>query len=124
MTAALDDDLTFEDLFCGAGGSIRGLVDAGFKLVLGVDRSPAGRRARGSQMTDRSSYAHTKRLGDLEAENEQLRDLVKAADDDADRLASALSPRVADCCRYGCVTCDPSRGALLAHDRRRQEQSR
>lgn len=40
MTAALDDDLTFEDLFCGAGGSIRGLVDAGFKLVLGVNHSP------------------------------------------------------------------------------------
>jgi len=29
--------LTFTDIFCGAGGSIRGLVDAGFDLVLGAN---------------------------------------------------------------------------------------
>lgn len=40
MTAALDDDLTFTDLFCGAGGSIRGFVDAGLTLVLGANHSP------------------------------------------------------------------------------------
>jgi DNA (cytosine-5)-methyltransferase 1 len=36
---SIDDDLTFADLFCGAGGSIRGLVDAGFRLVLGANHS-------------------------------------------------------------------------------------
>ncbi len=28
MSATLDEALTFTDLFCGAGGSIRGFVDA------------------------------------------------------------------------------------------------
>jgi DNA (cytosine-5)-methyltransferase 1 len=40
MTAARDDDLTFNDLFCGAGGSITGMVDAGFDLVLGANHDP------------------------------------------------------------------------------------
>jgi len=40
VSAALDDDLRFADLFCGAGGSIRGLVGAGLKLVLGANHSP------------------------------------------------------------------------------------
>lgn len=37
MTAALDDDLTFTDVFCGAGGSIDGMVNAGFKFVVGAN---------------------------------------------------------------------------------------
>lgn len=40
MSVTLDDELTFTDLFCGAGGSIRGFVDAGLKLVVGANHSP------------------------------------------------------------------------------------
>lgn len=40
MTASLDDDLTFADLFCGAGGSVTGMVDAGFRLVVGANHDP------------------------------------------------------------------------------------
>lgn len=37
MTRALDDSLTFADLFCGAGGSSTGLVRAGFDLKLAAN---------------------------------------------------------------------------------------
>lgn len=40
MTLALDDDLTVADLFCGAGGSITGMAQAGFRPVIGVNHSP------------------------------------------------------------------------------------
>lgn len=32
--------LTFADLFCGAGGSINGMVDAGLELIVGANHSP------------------------------------------------------------------------------------
>ncbi len=38
MTAtAVASDVDFADLFCGAGGSINGMVDAGFRLVVGAN---------------------------------------------------------------------------------------
>lgn len=38
--SAVDDDLSVADLFCGAGGSITGMAQAGFRPVIGVNHSP------------------------------------------------------------------------------------
>jgi len=37
VTAAFAADVDFADLFCGAGGSITGMVNAGFRLVVGAN---------------------------------------------------------------------------------------
>lgn len=40
MAAPFAQDVDFSDLFCGAGGSINGMVDAGFRLVVGANHDP------------------------------------------------------------------------------------
>lgn len=40
MSVTYAADVDFSDLFCGAGGSIDGMVDAGFRLVVGANHDP------------------------------------------------------------------------------------